>query len=84
MSRSHPPNGPLKPARHSEEERFLRVKTTPHQRRIGEALDETCGVGPPGTLMRDPTLSDILVDGPGCVHVERLILGGTRAAEARR
>ena len=38
---------------------------------IGEVLDETFGIGPLESLMRDPTISDILVNGPKCVYVER-------------
>jgi pilus assembly protein CpaF len=38
---------------------------------IGEVLDETFGIGPLEILMRDPTISDILVNGPKCVYVER-------------
>ena len=33
---------------------------------IGEVLDETFGIGPLEVLMRDPTVSDILVNGPKC------------------
>jgi pilus assembly protein CpaF len=38
---------------------------------ISEVLDETFGIGPLEILMRDPTISDILVNGPKCVYVER-------------
>ena len=38
---------------------------------IGEVLDETFGIGPLEVLMRDPTISDILVNGPKCVYIER-------------
>ena len=38
---------------------------------VGEVLDETFGIGPLEPLMRDPTISDILVNGPKCVYVER-------------
>jgi pilus assembly protein CpaF len=41
------------------------------ERLIGEVLDETFGIGPLEALMRDPTVSDILVNGPKCVYVER-------------
>ena len=34
-------------------------------------LDETFGIGPLEVLMRDPTISDILVNGPKCVYIER-------------
>ena len=38
---------------------------------VGEVLDETFGIGPLEPLMRDPTISDILVNGPKCVYIER-------------
>ncbi len=41
------------------------------ERLVGEVLDETFGIGPLEVLMRDPTISDILVNGPKCVYVER-------------
>jgi len=41
------------------------------ERLIEEVLDETFGIGPLEALMRDPTVSDILVNGPKVVYVER-------------
>ncbi len=41
------------------------------ERLVGEVLDETFGIGPLEVLMRDPTVSDILVNGPKVVYVER-------------
>ena len=41
------------------------------ERLIGEVLDETFGIGPLEALMRDPTISDILVNGPKTVYVEK-------------
>jgi pilus assembly protein CpaF len=41
------------------------------QRLIDELVDETLGLGPLEPLMHDPTVSDILINGPGCVFVER-------------
>jgi len=41
------------------------------QRLIGEILDETFGLGPLEVLLADPTISDILVNGPKNVYVER-------------
>src|SRR3954470_14514052 len=38
---------------------------------VNEVLDETFGLGPLEILMRDPTISDILVNGPKTVYVER-------------
>lgn len=41
------------------------------QRLVEELLDETLGMGPLEPLMQDPTISDILINGPECVYVER-------------
>jgi pilus assembly protein CpaF len=41
------------------------------ERLIGEVLDETFGLGPLEALMRDPTVSDILINGHNVVYVER-------------
>ena len=38
---------------------------------MNEVLDETFGHGPLEPLLRDPTISDILVNGPKTVYVER-------------
>ena len=38
---------------------------------IDEVLDETFGFGPLEVLLKDPTISDILVNGPHKVYVER-------------
>ena len=38
---------------------------------IEEVLDETLGFGPLEILLKDPTISDILVNGPQKVYVER-------------
>ena len=40
-------------------------------RLVSEVLDETFGLGPLEPLMRDPTISDILINGPSTVYVER-------------
>jgi pilus assembly protein CpaF len=40
-------------------------------RLVEELLDEALGLGPLETLMRDPTVSDILINGPNTVYVER-------------
>jgi pilus assembly protein CpaF len=40
-------------------------------RLIEELVDETLGLGPLEPLMHDPTISDILINGPKCVYVER-------------
>src|SRR5205814_1139943 len=38
---------------------------------IEEVLDETFGLGPLEPLMRDPGITDILINGPATVYVER-------------
>lgn len=39
---------------------------------VGEVMAEVFGLGPLEQLMKDPTISDILVNGPQLVYVERL------------
>jgi pilus assembly protein CpaF len=41
------------------------------ERLIDEVLDETFGFGPLEALLKDPTISDILINGPAKVYVER-------------
>src|SRR5271167_1385192 len=41
------------------------------ERLIDEVLDETFGFGPLEVLLKDPTVSDILINGPNKVYVER-------------
>jgi pilus assembly protein CpaF len=41
------------------------------ERMIEELIYETLGLGPLEPLMRDPTVSDILINGPHTVYVER-------------
>jgi pilus assembly protein CpaF len=41
------------------------------ERLIDEVMNETFGLGPLESLMNDPTVSDILVNGPKTVYVER-------------
>jgi len=41
------------------------------ERLINEVIDETLGLGPIEPLLRDPTISDILINGPKVVYVER-------------
>ena len=41
------------------------------ERLVNEVLDETFGLGPLEPLMRDPTVTDILINGPKAVFVER-------------
>ena len=41
------------------------------ERLIDEVLDETFGFGPLEVLLKDPTISDILINGPKNIYVER-------------
>jgi pilus assembly protein CpaF len=41
------------------------------ERLVSEVLDETFGLGPLEGFMSDPSISDILVNGPKTVHIER-------------
>jgi pilus assembly protein CpaF len=41
------------------------------ERLVNEVIDETLGLGPIDPLLRDPTISDILINGPRMVYVER-------------
>jgi len=40
-------------------------------RLVDEVLDETFGLGPLELLLKDPTISDILINGPKNIYVER-------------
>ncbi len=40
-------------------------------RLVGEVLDETFGLGPLEMLLNDPTISDILINGPKNIYCER-------------
>ncbi len=39
---------------------------------VSEIIDEMTGLGPIEPLLKDPTINDILINGPECVFVERL------------
>src|SRR4051812_27428512 len=41
------------------------------ERLVNEVLDETFGLGPLEPLLRDPSITDILVNGPKTVYIER-------------
>ncbi len=41
------------------------------ERLIGEVLDETFGLGPLEILLKDPSISDILINGPKNIYCER-------------
>jgi pilus assembly protein CpaF len=47
------------------------LNRTERERLVNEVIDETFGLGPLEPLMRDPAVSDILVNGPKIVYVER-------------
>jgi pilus assembly protein CpaF len=38
---------------------------------VSEIIDEMTGLGPIEPLLKDPTINDILINGPDCVFVER-------------
>src|SRR5215472_9987384 len=38
---------------------------------VNEVMDETFGLGPIEPLMRDPSITDILINGPKTVYIER-------------
>ena len=52
-------------------ERRLLLNQQEQQRIAGEIFDDMVGQGPLEPLLRDPTISDILVNGPRQVYVER-------------
>jgi len=41
------------------------------ERLVNEVLDETFGLGPLESIMQDPTVTDILINGPKTIYVER-------------
>ncbi len=41
------------------------------ERLVDEVLDETFGLGPLEILLKDPTISDIMINGPKHIYVER-------------
>ncbi len=47
------------------------LSRTERERLINEVLDETFGLGPLEPFMKDPTISDILINGHNTVYVER-------------
>jgi len=49
----------------------LALNTTERARLVDDLLEETLGVGPLATLMVDPAVTDILVNGPHQVFIER-------------
>jgi pilus assembly protein CpaF len=53
-----------------EEEDTL-LNSSERQRLTQEILDETFGLGPLETLLKDPRITDILINGPNRIYVER-------------
>src|SRR5687767_3590730 len=52
-------------------QRSAQLLSRPERDRVvGEVLDETFGLGPLEALMRDPTVSDILINGHNVIYVE--------------
>ncbi len=47
------------------------LNRTERERLVEEVLDETFGLGPLELLLKDPTISDIMINGPSNVYVER-------------
>ncbi len=47
------------------------LNRTERDRLVEEVLDETFGLGPIEALLKDPTISDILINGPKNIYVER-------------
>jgi pilus assembly protein CpaF len=47
------------------------ISQADRERLVNEVIDETLGLGPIDPLLRDPTISDILINGPKKVYVER-------------
>jgi pilus assembly protein CpaF len=47
------------------------LNRTERDRLVEEVLDETFGLGPLEALLKDPTISDILINGPKNIYVER-------------
>jgi pilus assembly protein CpaF len=48
------------------------LSLTERERLVNEVMDETFGLGPLEPLLRDPTISDILINGPKTVYIERV------------
>ncbi len=53
------------------ETRALPLNRLERERLVEEILDDILGLGPLETLLRDPDISDILINGPNDVYVEK-------------
>lgn len=49
----------------------MMLNRSERERLVDEVIDETLGLGPLETLLKDPTVNDILINGPDHVYVER-------------
>lgn len=49
----------------------MMLNRSERERLVDEVMDETLGLGPLETLLKDPTVNDILINGPNHVYVER-------------
>ncbi|MGI5822383.1 MAG: CpaF family protein [Dethiobacteria bacterium] len=49
----------------------LELSRADKEKIAGHIYDEACGYGPINPLLRDPTISEIMVNGPGLVYVEQ-------------
>jgi pilus assembly protein CpaF len=57
------------------------LPATDIDRLVADVVDDTVGLGPLGPLMRDPTVTEVIANGPASVYVER---GGRLASEPVR
>jgi pilus assembly protein CpaF len=53
------------------EERAYLLNVEDRERLVNEVIDETFGLGPLEPLFRDPTITDILINGAKTVYIER-------------
>jgi pilus assembly protein CpaF len=53
------------------QERAELLNLTERERLVTEVLDETFGLGPLEQLLRDPDISDILINGPKSIYIEK-------------
>jgi pilus assembly protein CpaF len=53
------------------EERSYLLNVEDRERLVNEVIDETFGLGPLEPLFRDPTITDILINGAKTVYIER-------------
>ena len=56
---------------HLCQERAELLNVAERERLVTEVLDETFGLGPLEQLLRDPDISDILINGPKSIYIEK-------------